>query len=148
MNILNKYLCFKYLHLWLIFTFKSVIGFFGLSFQIRLIILRVRICFVQPYKIHSSISYISDRILIGILVRISITNCMLCSLQIKRKWHYIKFSPKNYHVLWNCGSQSTNILKLLSKNIKSVFFVSQTVYRNMSYICPEQATHEPNTTES
>ena len=36
--------------------------FFGLPVRIRLITLRVRICFVPPYKIHSGIFYISDRV--------------------------------------------------------------------------------------
>ena len=40
-------------------------NFFGLPVRVRLITLRILICFVPPYKTHSDIFYISNRIQIG-----------------------------------------------------------------------------------
>ena len=45
-----------------LFGFFDFFWFFGLSVRVRLITLRVRICFVPRYKIHSDMFYISDRI--------------------------------------------------------------------------------------
>uniref|UniRef100_A0A0D3BKR1 Gnk2-homologous domain-containing protein n=1 Tax=Brassica oleracea var. oleracea TaxID=109376 RepID=A0A0D3BKR1_BRAOL len=58
-----------------LFGFFGFFRIFGLPVRVRLITLRVRICFVPPYEIHSGIFYISDRVRIGFfgsgLVRIS-----------------------------------------------------------------------------
>ena len=48
-----------------LFGFFGFFRIFGLPVRVRLITLRVRICFVPPYKIHSGIFYISDRVRIG-----------------------------------------------------------------------------------